>query len=236
MEKIYKTKAIVLARKEWRENDLLFSLFTEDFGRIEAVAVGTKKIKSKLAGHLAVAGIIEILFVKGKSFKKITHAYLIENFFLDDYADYQYLNIAFEMINKILSGEEKNNALWKLLVSFSRSLIAEKAVEQKKFLLNIFIVRLLSILGYKIKINECLNCGKPLVEHNFDYKLGGFVCRDCGRGPKIDDKVVEFIKLAEQSGKKSFALSKKNNESILDFLHKYLTYHLEIELKAIQQV
>ena len=64
MEKLQKTKAIVLSTKEWREDDLLFSFLTEDFGRIQAIATGSKKITSKLVGHLSTPGIVELIFVK----------------------------------------------------------------------------------------------------------------------------------------------------------------------------
>jgi len=54
MDKAIKTLGIVLKRKDWKASDFLFSIYTKDFGRINLVAVGTKKINSKLNGHLSV--------------------------------------------------------------------------------------------------------------------------------------------------------------------------------------
>mgnify|MGYP003994390945 CR=1 FL=1 len=71
MEKTFKTKAIVLQKKNWRENDLLFSLYTKDFGRVEAVAVGARRVKSKLVGHLSGLGQVEVMFARGKRFNKV---------------------------------------------------------------------------------------------------------------------------------------------------------------------
>src|SRR3989338_4947835 len=62
----YKTKAIILSSYPYREHDRIITFFSEDYGRMEARARGTRKIGSKLAGHLEPFITTELLLAAGK--------------------------------------------------------------------------------------------------------------------------------------------------------------------------
>ncbi len=49
---IYQTEGVVLNKADFGEADRLFTLFTEDFGKIKAVARGVRNLKSKLRYNL----------------------------------------------------------------------------------------------------------------------------------------------------------------------------------------
>lgn len=47
-----KTKCIILGKKNYGETDKLVFLYSEEFGKIKAIAKGARKITSKFTGHL----------------------------------------------------------------------------------------------------------------------------------------------------------------------------------------
>ncbi len=48
----YRTQGIILKKEDRGEADRLFTIYTKDFGKLELLAKGERKIKSKLRGGL----------------------------------------------------------------------------------------------------------------------------------------------------------------------------------------
>jgi DNA repair protein RecO len=68
MEQTYNTRAIILNRYDFREADSRIICYGENCGKLELVARGAKKIKSKSAGHLEPLTLSRIMVVHGKDF------------------------------------------------------------------------------------------------------------------------------------------------------------------------
>jgi DNA repair protein RecO (recombination protein O) len=66
MEDSKKTLAIVLNRQDYREYDSLVSFYTLEFGKLTLMARGTKRLKSKLAGHLEPISVVDLMIIPGK--------------------------------------------------------------------------------------------------------------------------------------------------------------------------
>src|SRR3989344_1336762 len=76
----YRTRGIILDRKERGESDLLFTIYTKDFGRIEILGKAIRKIDSKLRPAADIFYFSEIEFIQGKTQKTLTDAILLEKF------------------------------------------------------------------------------------------------------------------------------------------------------------
>jgi|WetSurMetagenome_2_1015567.scaffolds.fasta_scaffold00428_3 DNA repair protein RecO (recombination protein O) len=68
MEETYNIKAIILNRYDFRESDSRIICYSADRGKLELVARGAKKIKSKSAGHLEPLTLSRLMVVHGKDF------------------------------------------------------------------------------------------------------------------------------------------------------------------------
>jgi DNA repair protein RecO (recombination protein O) len=66
MESTYNTRVIILNRFDFRENDSRIICYSEDRGKLELVARGAKKLKSKSSGHIEPLTLSNIMVVKGK--------------------------------------------------------------------------------------------------------------------------------------------------------------------------
>ena len=213
----YKTTAIVLSKKSWRESDLLFSFYTEDFGKDEAVAIGSQKIKSKLVGHLSTLGLVEINFVQGKVFKKLTHAYLIENLSSKSDEDYLFTNLVLEIVNRSLQVDYPQNEIWKILVWAISEIEKSGSYDKKKLIINIFNLLLLKILGYQIQFTQNL------------------ICREINMS--LDKPAYELVsKIQKKESVVDLRLQKRSNDKLFTFLHKYLQHVIERKISSFDLI
>ena len=65
---------IVLKRRSFREEDRFITIFTDELGKVELLAKGSRKATSKLAGLLEPATMIRVGMVRGRSFDRLTSA------------------------------------------------------------------------------------------------------------------------------------------------------------------
>ena len=76
----YQTVAIILSRKDFRDNDLLVSVYSKEKGKLVFQAKGAKKIKSKLAGHLEPVTLSFLNMTIGKNIDQLIGAQIIQPF------------------------------------------------------------------------------------------------------------------------------------------------------------
>ena len=176
------TKGIILQKRDFRENDRLFVVYSEDLGKIEAVARGVKKIKSKLAGHLDYFSEIDFMLAPGKRYYQIAGAQ-IRNNFLKIKSDLQlsvFVSHSLEAVHAITKTEQKDRDVYNLLRDFlyiSDNIDSKRAYGFSKFL----VFKLFSISGFSPELFNCIKCRKKInFEDNFFSSiLGGLVCDSC---------------------------------------------------------
>jgi DNA repair protein RecO (recombination protein O) len=208
MENLCQTYAIILSKKNWREDDLLFSFFTKEFGRLDIVAIGARKLKSKLVGHLSSLGMIEINFVRGRSNNKLTHAYLIKHLPVEDTELYNFIHITREVVEKSFTSEEKNLPVWELVQWTEERLLESHDKNIKKIIINIFLIQVLKILGYTI--NPDNNLSGPIASLLEDFRIGRI--------------------------KQSKFLNKYNNNLLFDFLKRQIIRQLEVSINTFKGI
>ncbi len=214
MSKHFKTRGIVLNKRDWRENDYIFSIYTENFGKISAVAVGSRKIKSKLMGHLACPASLEINYVAGRVFNKITHAYAEKGIVLQSDQDLFYLAALWEVVDKAVHEEDIHNGLWQLLLRAQEEILSQISSAGKKLVFNVFAIRLLLLLGYKLNLRDQLPAS-----------LG------------MNQELAELITIIEKEQKpENQSIPTSLNNQLTVFLTKYLQYFLEREIFSLQYI
>lgn len=74
---MYTTDGIVLKKIDVGEADAFFTIYTKEFGKIKALAIGIKKEGAKLKGHCEMFSFSRFSFVAGKNGERLTHATLM---------------------------------------------------------------------------------------------------------------------------------------------------------------
>lgn len=114
------TTGIVLLKCDFREHDRIYTIYTHDYGKIEALGRGTRKITSKLASHLEPPGVVDLLIIQGKVFDHIAGAKRLEEFSVlrSDFSRLlEFARIA-GIFDHEVKLEHKDNFLYDLLYKF----------------------------------------------------------------------------------------------------------------------
>ncbi len=170
------TEALVLGVTPSGETDSLVSLYTKEFGRIEARAIGGKKALSKFAPHLDVMNHVLVRLVK-KNTTPITDA-LLENRFLilrNDINTYGKAFVILRILKNCTPLEAQDFELWHLLI---RSFSASKPKLEE----------IMRALGYTMTHAKCDVCKSEKIAF-FETQSQVFLCESCGGKFERDDVV-----------------------------------------------
>ncbi|MEA3464380.1 MAG: DNA repair protein RecO [Patescibacteria group bacterium] len=184
MDETYITKAIILNRQPFREADSKITVYSLDKGKLELIARGAKKIKSKLAGHLEPFCLSDLMIVKGKQFDYIGGA-VSENCYVNIKNDLEKLVFtgkAISVFNRLVKLGEKDEAVFKLLQEILDVLNSKQKLSiSYELLINFFVLQLMSQLGHKPELRSCVVCRKEIAPNGnkFDLSRGGTICLNC---------------------------------------------------------
>jgi DNA repair protein RecO (recombination protein O) len=254
MEETYRTRTIILDKKPFREHDAKITAYSFDRGKLELVARGLRKIKSKLAGHLEPIILSDLMVVKGKRFDYVGSA-VGKNYFKFLRKDFEKLSAAGRAISifkKIIKEGEGDEELFNLLVGFLRTLNnyelrtlptclsdrqAGRQVTNYELFFNFFVLKLISDLGHKPELYNCVVCKNKIKPkgNRFDFLKGGVVCGNCGKtanaSPISDDciKILRLVVLKENEFEKltKLKIGDKLNIEFKNIVGSFLTYNMD---------
>ncbi len=197
-----RTDAIVLRHRDLREQDRIYTLYTREMGKVEALARGARKIKSRMAGHLASFGVVDVMIARGRGADTLAGTDVIESYpeILYDPARLETALAGLSLLDLATKVHVRDHEVFGLLQIFLASLTppdlpAERGGSPKNFspprrggdregdlrgALAWFSLRLFSRLGYEPMTTQCVIC--RVAEETFpffDPRLGGVVCADC---------------------------------------------------------
>ncbi len=187
MDETRHSQALILNRSAYRESDSLVIVYTKDYGKMSLVARGTKKIQSKLAGHLEPMSLADILIIKGRGFDYVGSA-LTRDAFLnlkDNLNKLYYAGQAIRWFNRLVKEDQPDERLFFLLGRWLEVLdnypSEEFTKENGELFFIFFVLKLMGELGYKPEMYECLNCREKVSpgKNYFNLKNGGLVCGEC---------------------------------------------------------
>lgn len=231
MEETYRTKAIILDRKSFRENDALAIIYSLEKGKLDLIVRGAKKINSKMAGHVEPMNLSEIMVVRGKGFNYIGSS-VAENCYInikDDLNKTICAGRAINVFNKLVKHEEKDESLFFILKNFLEILDKHEIYNCELFY-NYFILKLLDLLGHKPELYNCVVCGNKIGENNnkFDFLKGGVACARCSKKNNISDNCIKVLRFIINNNFKTLTKLKINDtlaEETNNITSSFLTFH-----------
>ena len=200
----YRTRGLIFKKENRGEANQLFTIYSKDFGKLEVLGRGIRKISSKLRSGAEVFYWSEIEFIQGKTYKTLTDALLIEKF-ENLKKDLKRLSVAYkilEVLDNLISGQEPDEKIWDLLITVFKKL-NKKELKPKnlEIIYHYFFWNLISILGYKPELYDCPVCQKKLTPQNlyFNEKEGGVTCQNCFQkiksGKVIKPEIVKILRV-----------------------------------------
>jgi DNA repair protein RecO (recombination protein O) len=180
----YYTRGIILQHRHYREADRLLTIFSDEDGKITAVAKGSRKIASKLGGSLEPLTQALFMLVRGRSHTTVAHAEVIKNYRriksdFDKLFLAQYISHVADISTKLHQREPRLYAL--LTDVFGYLEICPAAARKLALVRWYFVWRHLSCLGFHPELRHCLVCGRNITatRNFFNLKKGGCVHAAC---------------------------------------------------------
>lgn len=204
----YKTRAFVFKKNDINEADRVFSVFTDNFGRLDIFAKAIRKTISKLRSGIDIFSMSEIEFIQGKNRKTLTDASKIEKFdnIFQDLEKFKIANKIGEVLDNFIKGEERDKDIFSLVnEAFSKLNNCSLPTTNYPLIYYYFLWNALSLFGYHPEVQKCTNCSDKLIPYNlyFSSKDGGVVCKKCSRlglEQKINSDVVKILRLILSKG------------------------------------
>jgi len=150
-----------------------------------------------------------------------------------------YAYYAAELMDRFTEEGVENRPLFNLLLDML-GWIGE--VSNLDLAMRFFEVQLLTLVGYRPQVFQCVRCGGTLepTTNFFSYEEGGVLCPSCNRGePKVRAislpalKVLRFLARHDFSSCQRLKVGNKLQRELEDILQGYILYILERNLKSV---
>lgn len=187
-----KSLAIVVRTIEFSETSLVVSLFTEDFGKISALAKGARRPKGPFDAALDLLATCRVVFLRKSSgnLDLLTEAKLERRFRAATrslpalYAGYYVA----ELLRDLTDDHDPHPELFKLANETLLALDNQQTENQdpRRFVLH-FELAALRLLGHLPSLDGCVGCGKNVpLEGRVPFGLisGGVLCASCRQGKR----------------------------------------------------
>ena len=235
---IVKMKGIIIAENNMGDFDKMLTMLTPGAGKISCVAKGARRPKSTLLAGTQFLCFGEYIMYKGQEHYTINSCDTIEIFY-NLRIDLNKLQYAVNITKIIQDVTTENENSYKILQLYLNTLyMLSETDKNPEFIISVFKIKLLSLIGFKPRIEACTYCGAKEKLNYFSIKDNGLKCEDCYKADKSTIKVsdatataLKYIVLAP--AKKLFSFELKNDSlKELQLLSKiYLNEKLEKEYK-----
>lgn len=173
----FRTQAIILKRRDFGESDRLLTLFTPDYGKVNAIAKGARKPESRKTGHVELFARADVLVHKGRDLDILAQAELLDPYLgiREDLTRGAYANYVAELLDRFTQDEEADQ--YHLFMLLHASLQRLSDGDDPRLATRFYELRLLELVGFKPELMECVILREPLLPqaHFFSNDEGGIV-------------------------------------------------------------
>ena len=180
--RVTKSDAIALRHRRLGDADRIVTLITPFRGKLDVVAKGALRVRSKLAGHLEPLTHLEIVLAHGRSMDIVTQAQTRESFGsirgdLERLASAMYF---LELVDRLTVEHAEARGVYDLLLD---ALTTLDRGDGANFVARTFELRLLELVGFRPELQQCVSCGRDVAADEALWSAlgGGVLGKECAR-------------------------------------------------------
>lgn len=221
--KLIKVKGIVIKEVQFKENDKIITILTDELGKIACISKGAKKTNSPNLASSQFLVYSEFVLYQGNNFYYVNSSSVI-NMFYQLRIDYDKMEIAFELARLVQQVTDENQDTSQVLKLFLNTVyVIENKNMNPKVVCAIFKIKLFVLLGFCPNLSSCSECGQAFMEQEnsiyYDYVGNVFYCTNCAL--KVDKKrlillskatLIAIIYVTKSDIKKIFSFSLKETK------------------------
>ena len=233
-----KTNGIIISENNFGDFDKMLTMLTPGLGKISCIAKGARRPKSALMAGSQLLCFGEYMMYKGSNTYNINSCETIEVFY-NLRTDYDKLRYAAHITKIIGDVTTENQNSYKILQLYLNTLYTLSETDKDMDLvLSIFKLRLLCILGFTPRVNECITCKNNKEQSCFSIRDNGFKCEACSRVDKScismqegTKNAIKYIVMAPPKKLFSFNLKDESLRELNLIVKIYFDEKMEKEYK-----
>lgn len=192
---IINLRGIVIRSVDYKESSKILTIFTHKQGLISVMARGVKRPKSKKQNLCSIFTEANFELTKSKDFYYLKDGDILEkNDFITKNVKLIYLSqLFFDIIERTIPRNDKEENIYLLLI---KSIEYLKKEENYLIIANMFMIKFISMLGYKPQLVNCVKCNKKNITNIFfSNEYGGILCKDCKKShdTRLTDKEYKYL-------------------------------------------
>lgn len=179
-----KTMAVVIAVRTYGESDKIVTFYSEANGLISGIAKGAQRSLKRFVNKLEMFTALEVLYTSSRnsSLIRIDQAELLDHFqtIRYNYDRYAAASLICELILHWTRENDPDAQIFELLTWALTSL--ENLNRPATWIVILFNIKLLTLLGYKPDLSGCAVCGilnPARGPYRFNPNRNGLVCHKC---------------------------------------------------------
>ncbi len=246
--RLYRVQGIVLGRRDQGEADRIVILLTAE-GRLDLLAKGVRKPRSRKAGHLELFSCSDVLVSRVKGSWDIVsqaEALTVRPCLQEDLQRGTYARYVAELVLRSFA-EEGNEALYALVTEALNLLEREGDVER---VARWYEQQLLLLAGFRPEWEHCVgeregvSCERRLrprpsdsQPYGLDLERGGALCTDCfdatraaGGVSPLSPSALSWLQAFQRRAYAELAalsLPDRTAQELARVMERYISYHLE---------
>ncbi len=179
-ERIRKLEAVVISHRDFGEADRFVKVFSREIGKVDAIAKGVRKPRSRKAAHLEPFTHVALVLARGQSTWIITQAEMLTAFnaIRDDLRKTAQAAYVVELADQLTAHDQVDSAVFRLVLE---SLKRVDRLPDPFNALCHFELNLLGLSGFRPEFFKCVGCGQDIQpqEQFFSARMGGVLCPQC---------------------------------------------------------
>ena len=174
----FTVEAVVLRTDDFGDANRVVTLFTKEFGKLEANAYGCRRSRSPLSGAMQMFNHISAICARGSKVDTIRDADIL-NFYdalTKDLERLAYASLFFEIVNRMTFPRQKEIETFDLLIKALPALNKRNP----KIAALIGACQFMETSGVQLNFSRCVHCGAEIVgDAAISLLDGGAVCLNC---------------------------------------------------------
>lgn len=240
---LIKTQGVVVGEVTTGEADKILTIFTQKQGMIKAAVKGACRPKSSMIASSQFLVFSNFILYKGKDLYRLSSCEVIEPFYniRNDIVKLTYASYTVELIKEVV---HENMPSYRVLQLFLNTLHAiSNSDKPLELIIRSFELRLMSLIGYKPRIEDCVLCGRGDGCLFFSFEHNGLVCGECAQNREsfisVSDATVKTMRYILKSDIKrlfSFSVPEIVLKELKLINEIYLKQKLEKEFNSLKML
>lgn len=177
-------EAVIVRVRDLGEADKIVTMFSREEGKLAAVARGARRPRNRLSAATQLFTHGDMALFPGRGLGSLSQIEIRQSFrrLREDLVRMAYATYVAELVDEFMHEKDRQESVF-LLLLVCLHLLAEPETDPEPVLRS-FQLKLLSLLGFRPVLTECVQCAAPVqgTEVIFSASAGGVLCASCRPG------------------------------------------------------